>query len=114
MKNKIERRRHIRVPLDIEVILNTPKGTIEVTSADISVSGLGVNLNSEIKEIGDEFQVLLKAKGNRELSLDCEKMWSSKFISGETMYDAIGFQFTHITPNERDMIASMVENYFLN
>lgn len=114
MKNKTERRRHIRVPLDIQVILNTPEGAIEVTSADISVSGLGVNLSSEKHEIGDEYQVLLKANGNREIELACEKMWSSKFISDETIYDAIGFKFTHISTNEREMIASMVEKYFLN
>lgn len=114
MKRGNERRRHLRVPLKLQVVLNTPQGDIKANTADISVSGLGVNLFLEQPEIGDEFQVILKSSEDHEMSLACEKMWSSKFISDETMYDAFGFQFKKISTSDREIIASMVEGYYLN
>lgn len=114
MKNLIERRHHLRVPLDMQVILNTPNGAIKANTADISVSGLGVNLLLEEHEFNDKLQVLLKSSDNHELSLACEKVWSGKSITDETIYDAVGFKFTKISTTDREAIASMVERYYLN
>lgn len=86
MKNGIDRRRHLRVPLALEVVLMTPQGAIKGKTADISVNGLAVLLFLEKPEIGDEFEITLKSSEDHEMSMPCEKVWSSKFISDETVY----------------------------
>lgn len=113
MKNGTERRRHLRVPLALQAILMTPQGAIEGKTADISVSGLAVILFLETPEIGDEFQVTLKSSDNHEISVSCKKMWSGKYISDETIYNAIGVQFIKLSASDREIIASMVEEYYL-
>ena len=113
MKKGIDRRRHLRVPLDLQVVLMTPQGAFEGKTADISVSGLAVLLFLEKPEISDEFEITLKSSEGHEMSVTCEKVWSGKFISDETVYNAIGVQFTKISSSGREIIAAMVEKYYL-
>ena len=113
MKNGIERRRHLRVPLALQVVLMTPQGAIKGKTADISVSGLAVILFLEKPELGDEFEITLKSSESHEMSMTCEKIWSGKFISNETVYNAFGVQFTKMPPSDRKIIAAMVKEYYL-
>jgi len=113
MKNGIERRRHLRVPLALQVVLMTPQGAIKGKTADISVGGLAVLLFLEKPEIGGEFQITLKSSEGHEMSVTCEKVWSGKFISDETVYNAIGVHFTKISSSDREIIAAMVKEYYL-
>ncbi len=111
MKNGIERRRHLRVPLALQASSVTPQLAIEGKTSDISVSGLNL-LFSEMSEVDDEFQIILKSSEDHEMSMPCEKVWSSKFISDEIVYDAIGVKFTKISSSDREIIASMVSEYY--
>jgi hypothetical protein len=113
MKNGIDRRRHLRVPLDLQVVLMTPQGVIKGKTADISVNGLAVILFLEKPEIGNEFEITLKSSEGHDMPVTCEKVWSGKYIFDETAYNAIGVQFTKISPSDRKIIASMVEKYYL-
>ena len=113
MKNGIERRRHLRVPLDLQVVLITPKGAIKGKTGDISVSGLAVILFLEKPEIGNEFEITLKSSEGHEMSVTCEKVWAGKYTFNEALYNAIGVQFTEISPSDREIIAAMVEEYYL-
>ena len=113
MKNGIERRRHLRVPLYLQVVLKTPQGVVKGKTADISVSGLAVILFLEKPEIGNEFEITLKSSQGHDMSVTCERVWSGKIISNEIVYNAIGVRFTKISSSDRDSIASMVEEYYL-
>ena len=113
MKTGFEKRRHLRVPLALQVFLLTAQGVIKGKIADISVSGLAVLLFLEKPEIGREFQITLKSSEDHEISIPCEKVWSGKFISNETLYNSIGVRFPKISSSDRDSIAAMVEEYYL-
>ena len=113
MKNGIDRRRHLRVPLDLQVVLMTPQGAFEGKTADISVSGLAVLLFLEKPEISDEFEITLKSSEGHEMSVTCEEVWWGKYILDETIYNAFGVRFTKISPSDSEIIAEMVEAYYL-
>ena len=113
MKNGIDRRRHLRVPLDLQVVLMTPQGVIKGKTADISVNGLAVILFLEKPEIGNEFGITLKSSEGHEMRVSCKKVWWGKYILDETAYNAFGVRFTEISPSNREIIASMVEEYYL-
>jgi len=113
MKKEIERHRHLRVPLALRAFVKTPQGIFEGKTADISVSGLAVILFLEKPEIGDAFDITLKSSENHEMLLTCKKVWAGKIISNETVYNALGVEFIKISSNDREIIASMVEEYYL-
>ena len=112
MKNGAERRQHPRVPLALEVILTTPQGPIKGKTANVSVTGLAILFFLEKPEIGHQFEIILKSPEDHELSLTCEKFWSDEFISNEIVYYVIGVEFTKVSPNDREIIAALVEKYY--
>ena len=91
----------------------TLQGPIKGKTVDISVNGLAVLLFLEKPKTGDEFEISLKSSEDHKMSGTCEKVWSGKFISDETVYNAIGVQFTKISSSDREIIAAMVEKYYL-
>ena len=113
MKNGIERRRDPRIPLALPVVLMTPQGAIKGKTINISISGLAVILFKEKPEIGDKFQITLKSSEDHEMSVTCEKVWSDSIILNKSVYYGIGVQFTKISPNDREIIAAMVKEYYL-
>ena len=113
MKNGIERRRHLRVPLALQVVLMTPQGAIKGKTADISVSGLAVILFLEKPELGDEFEITLKSSESHEMSMTCEKIWSGSINFDGSVYSGIGVRFTNISSSDREIIASLVAEYYL-
>lgn len=113
MENGIERRRHIRAPLALPVVLMTPKGVIKGKTANISVSGVALILFLEAPEIGDEFEISLKASEDHEMPVTCEKVWSGKMVADESVYHAIGVHFTIISASDREILAAMVAEYYL-
>ncbi len=113
MKNGIEKRRHLRVPLALQVVLMTPKGPIKGKTADISASGLAVILFIEKPEIGDTFDIALKSSDGKDMRVACKRVWLGKLISNETVYDTIGVEFTKISTNDSEILASLVEIYYL-
>ena len=95
----IERRRDPRIPVDWPVVLMTPQGALF--------------LFSEMPEIGDEFQITLKSSEDHQMSVTCEKAWSGSIIVDESVYSGIGAHFTKISSSKREIIASMVAEYYL-
>ena len=112
MRNGIERRRHIRAPLAIDVVLKTSEGTIKGKTADISVSGLAVILFIDQAEISDEFEITLRLSQSHEISINCAKIWAGKMISAKTLYNAIGVEFIKIAPTDRKTLVTMIFDYY--
>ncbi|MEA3230172.1 MAG: PilZ domain-containing protein [Thermodesulfobacteriota bacterium] len=113
MKNGIEKRRDPRISADWPVVLMTPQGAIKGKTANISISGLGLLLFSETPEIDDEFQITLKPSEGREMSMTCEKIWSGSINLDGSVYSGIGVRFTKISSIDREIIASLVAEYYL-
>jgi len=113
MNTGIDRRRHPRAPIVLPVVLMTPQGAIKGKTANISVGGLALLLFLELPEIGDEFQITLKSSEDHEMPVTCEKVWSGSIVADESVYSGIGARFTKISSNDREIIASMVSEYYL-
>jgi len=113
MNTGIERRRHPRAPLALPVVLMTPQVAIKGKTVNISVGGLALLLFLETPKIGDEFQIALKSSEDHEMPVTCEKVWSGSIIYDESVYNGIGVRFTKISTSDREIIASMVAEYYL-
>jgi len=111
MNNGLEKGRDPRIPVDWAVVLMTPKGAIEGKTVNISVSDLTILIFSEMFEIGDEFQIILKPSKDHEIPVTCEKMWSGSLILDESVSIGIGVRSTKISPSDRKIIASLVAEY---
>mgnify|MGYP001825370676 CR=1 FL=1 len=111
MNNGFEKGHDPRIPGDWPVVLMTPKGAIEGKTVNISVSDLTLLIFSEMPEIGDEFQIILKPSKGDEIPVTCKKMWSDILILDKSVYIGIGVRFTKISPSDREIIASLVAEY---
>mgnify|MGYP001812523137 CR=1 FL=1 len=87
MKNGIERRRHLRVPLDLQVVLKTPQGVVKGKTADISVSGLAVILFLEKPEIGNEFEITLKSSQGHDMSVTSYSQMLCMALGGDPIFN---------------------------
>jgi hypothetical protein len=113
MKSIVEKRRDPRIPVSMPVVLMTSKGTIKGKTVNLSVSGLGLLLLPETREIDDEFQITLKLSDDHIMPLTCEKIWSDKIIFDGSFHIGIGVRFTKISSKNRQILASKVAEYFL-
>ena len=113
MNTRIERRRDPRVPISFSVVLMTPQGAIKGKTNNLSISGLAVIMFKEKPEIGDKFQITLKSSEDHKMSVTCEKVWSDSIILNESVYYGIGVRFTKISSSDREIIASLVAEYYL-
>ncbi len=113
MNTGIERRRHPRVPLVLPVVLMTPQGAIKGKTANISVGGLALILFLEKPKIGNKFQITIKSSEDHGMPVTCEKVWSGRIISDESIYHGIGVCFIKISSSDQDIIASLVAEYYL-
>jgi len=113
MKTIIEKRRDPRIPVSMPVVLKTSKGAIKGKAVNLSISGLGLLLLPEIREIEGEFQITLKLSEDHIMPLTCEKIWSDKIIFDGSFHIGIGVRFTKISSNNRQIIASKVAEYFI-
>lgn len=86
---------------------------MEGKTVDISISGLSIMLFSEVPETDDEFDVAIKLPNGRKMSIACKKVWWGKRISNDNLYDAIGVHFTRISPADKKMITTLIEDHFL-
>lgn len=111
MKNGIDRRRDLRIPVGWPVVLITPQGAIEGMTANTSVSGLALLLFSEMPEVGDKFQIILKPSEGDKIPVTCEKIWSDNLILDESVCIGIGVRFTKISSHDRKIIAALAKAY---
>lgn len=94
MKDGIDRRHDHRAPISLPFEIKTSQGTIRGKTSNISAGGLALLLFRETSNVGEEFQINLMVPDNSEADLACKKRWAGKMIVDETVYTAIGVQFT--------------------
>ena len=88
--------------------METPQGSLEGETKDVSVDGVFIFCSKE-PEIGENFPILLKPSEQRTISVVGEKIWSGSFtIDNKTVF-GMGVQFIHISPEDRNYIAVLIE-----
>jgi len=104
----IERRLHPRIPANWPATLHSVQGSIEGETKDISVGGAFIFL-SEDPEFGVNFPILLKPPDGRSISVVGKKVWSSTFSIDNRPVFGMGVRFIHLSPEDQQYIASLVE-----
>jgi len=103
-----ERRKYPRVPVDWSAIVNTNQGSLEGEVKDISVGGACI-LCPEEPIAGESISILLKPPGQRSIHVIGEKVWSDIFDIHYGTAFGMGVQFIHVSPEDRQYIAALVE-----
>jgi Tfp pilus assembly protein PilZ len=104
----IERRLHPRILVKWPVVVETPQGSVEGETKDISVDGVFIFCSKE-PEIGENVPILLKPSEQRTISIVGEKIWSGSFTIDNRTVFGMGVQFIQISPEDRNYIAVLVE-----
>jgi hypothetical protein len=104
----IERRLHPRILVKWPAVVETPHGSVEGETKDISVDGVFIFCAKE-PENGENFRILLKPSEQRTISVVGAKIWSGSFtVENKTVF-GMGVQFIQISTEDRDYIAALVE-----
>ena len=104
----IERRLHPRILVKWPAVVETPQGSVEGETKDISVDGVFIFCANE-PEIGENFPLLLKPSEKRTISIVGAKIWSGSFtIDNKTVF-GMGVLFIQISTEDRAYIAALVE-----
>ena len=104
----IEKRLHPRIPANWPATLHNVQGSIEGETKDISVDGVFIFL-SEKPEFGVNFPMLLKPSEERSISVVGKRVWSGTFNIDNRPVFGIGVRFIHLSPEDQQYIASLVE-----
>ena len=104
----IERRLHPRILVKWPAVVETPQGSVEGETKDISVDGVFIFCANE-PEIGDNFPLLLKPSEQRTISIVGAKIWSGSFTIDNKKVFGMGVQFVDISTEDRNYIAALVE-----
>jgi hypothetical protein len=104
----IERRLHPRILVKWPAVVETPQGSVEGETKDISVDGVFIFCAKE-PEIGENFPILLMPSEQRTISIVGAKIWSGSFTVDNRTVFGMGVQFIQISPEDRNYIAGLVE-----
>jgi len=104
----IERRLHPRILVKWPAVVETPQGSLEGETKDISVDGVFIFCSKE-PETGENVPILLKPSEQRTISVVGEKIWSGSFTIDNRTVFGMGVQFIHISPEDRNYIAVLIE-----
>jgi hypothetical protein len=104
----IERRQHPRVLVNWPAVVKTPQGSVKGETKDISVDGVFIFCAEEPK-IQENLPILLEASEERTISVVGEKIWSGTFTIDNRKVFGMGIQFIHISPEDAEYIAGLVE-----
>ena len=104
----IERRQYPRILVNWPAVVETPQGSVEGETKDISVDGVFIFWVKEPK-IGENFPILLEPSKQRTISVVAEKIWSGTFNLHNRKVFGMGIRFIHISPEDRQYIAVLVE-----
>jgi len=104
----IERRQHPRVLVNWPAVVETPQGSVEGETKDISVDGVFI-FGAKEPEIEGNFPIVLQASEQRTISIVGEKIWSGTFTIDNRKVFGMGIQFIRISPKDREYIAGLVE-----
>jgi len=88
--------------------VETPQGSLEGETKDVSVDGVFIFCSKE-PEIGENFPIFLKPSEQRTISVVGEKIWSGSFTIDNRTVFGMGVQFIHISPEDRNYIADLIE-----
>ena len=113
MKDGVDRRRHQRAPLQLDMYIETSEGRIYGMTADLSIGGLSIILFLKAPEIDDAFNITITLPNGREMHLTCEKVWSGKRLADDILYDAFGVRFAEIAPTDKQIIKTLIEDHYL-
>ena len=107
---KIERRFHPRILVSWPATVRPFRDTsMEGEARDISVDGAFIQC-SEVPDLGEDFQIILKPSERQSILVTAEKIWSGNInIDGKTTYSGMGVRITEISPEDRQFISAMVE-----
>ena len=103
-----ERRKYLRVPVDWSAIVETNHGSLEGEVKDISVGGACI-LCPEEPIAGESISILLKPPEQRSIPVIGEKVWSDFFDIHYGKAFGMGIRFIHVSPEDRQYIADLVE-----
>ena len=103
-----ERRKYLRVPVDWSAIVNTNHGSLEGEVKDISVGGACILCPEEPID-GESISFLLKPPEQRSILVIGKKVWSDFFDIHYGTALGMGVQFIHVSPEDRQYIAGLVE-----
>jgi hypothetical protein len=103
-----ERRKYLRVPVDWSAIVKTNHASLEGEVKDISV-GEACILCPEEPIAGESISILLNPPEQRSIPVIGEKIWSDSFDIHYGTAFGMGVQFIHVSPEDRQYIADLVE-----
>ena len=112
MNTEIDMRHTPRIPTFWPAILMPAHEPIKAMTKDISMCGVLI-LCRESVETDDEFEMVLKFYNNLEMQFTAKRVWSNKVFSGKYYYYEFGNLFTKISSSDREIIASLVSEYYL-
>ena len=104
----IERRLHPRILVKWPAVVETPQGSVEGETKDISVDGVFIFCAKE-PEIGEQFPILLEPSEQQTIAVVAEKIWSGTFTIDNRTVFGMGVRFIHISPEDRQFISILVE-----
>jgi hypothetical protein len=105
---EIERRQNSRVIVNWPGVVNIAEGSLEGEAKDIGVGGVCI-LCLEEPAAEEDFSILLKPSEQRSIAVIGEKVWSGTFDIGYGTVFGTGIRFIYISPEDRQYIATVVE-----
>jgi hypothetical protein len=104
----IEKRQHPRIPVEWSATVKTVQGTIEGITKDISVDGVFVFCPKE-PELENSFAIVLEPFEERFIAVFGERVWSGNFNIDDRTVFGMGIRFTFMAPEDRQYIATLIE-----
>lgn len=101
----MERRKHTRVSVEVEVDITSDSNFFGGTTRDMSAGGLFIETTSGI-DIGAAITIQLTLDGKTH-ALPAEVMWALDRADGETF--GIGVQFISLPPSSRNAIIAFMK-----
>jgi hypothetical protein len=107
----VEKRLHPRIPVNWPAVIVTANGSFEGEVSNISVGGALIQYLEE-GDLNGDLQIVLKPSKQRSIPVTGRKVWSGNFnFDGKTVYSEVGVQFTEISPEDGEYIASLASGY---
>jgi hypothetical protein len=104
----IETRVHPRILVNWYAFIKTYQGSITGKTKDISVDAACVFASIE-PELGQNFKIVLKPLGTRSITVIAKLVWSDNLDIDDKAVFGMGFRFMAIAPEDRQYIATLVE-----
>ena len=104
----IETRFHPRILVNWYAFLQTFQGSITGKTRDISVDGACI-LSPMEPELEENFKIVLKPPGAKSIPVIAKLVWSDNLEIDDKAVFGMGIRFMAISPEDRQYIATVVE-----